>query len=331
MNCEALKFGKLPAQGTGQCELVIADRRNSTLAQKAEGRIKADEPGCVVVTRLESIGHDVRLNVELAARTRAALTNRFQLRFAAGGNPQQPGAERSQKPFVSGAGEKVRLKIAELKRKMSRALRRVHCKKNSGIARDFADFCDRLDDACHVGNVLNDDQSRFRPERGADLCGLDSTDFVNVDCCHADTARSFELPQRTQHRVVFRDRRHHVIAVPQRSMQDRVQAVRAVERENDLVLRGGSQQFRCAVAAALDNLLKLQRGICRTSPDGAVEAGYLDSIVGAEQLLPEACAEAKRLAQLPAHAYAKTKAVMRSATIRLIRETLEGDLSLAGT
>lgn len=67
------------------------------------------------------------------------------------------------------------------------------------------------------------------------------------------------------------------------------------------------------------------------SPDGAVEAGYLDSIVGAEQLLPEACAEAKRLAQLPAHAYAKTKAVMRSATIRLIRETLEGDLSLAGT
>ncbi len=62
------------------------------------------------------------------------------------------------------------------------------------------------------------------------------------------------------------------------------------------------------------------------SPSEAVEVGYLDRTVSAEALLDEALAEAKRLGQLPNSAYATTKAGLREATIRHIRDTLLEDM-----
>jgi enoyl-CoA hydratase len=62
------------------------------------------------------------------------------------------------------------------------------------------------------------------------------------------------------------------------------------------------------------------------TPDGAVEAGYLDRIAAADALVDEAHAEAKRLSDLPNTAYAQTKATLREATINHIRATLTGDM-----
>lgn len=63
------------------------------------------------------------------------------------------------------------------------------------------------------------------------------------------------------------------------------------------------------------------------SPAEAVEVGYLDAVAPAEGLLGEALARAGRLAALPRAAYASTKAAVRDASLRLIRDTLADDMS----
>ena len=62
------------------------------------------------------------------------------------------------------------------------------------------------------------------------------------------------------------------------------------------------------------------------SPDGATEAGYLDSLSSVDALAGEAFEHAKALAKLPAQAYAQTKAKLRAATIRHIRTTFDDDM-----
>ena len=63
------------------------------------------------------------------------------------------------------------------------------------------------------------------------------------------------------------------------------------------------------------------------SPEEAVEVGYLDRVIGADALLDEALAEARRLGELPRHAYATTKTGLREATMRLVRDTLVEDMN----
>lgn len=62
------------------------------------------------------------------------------------------------------------------------------------------------------------------------------------------------------------------------------------------------------------------------APAEAVDAGFLDRTVAADALLDEAIAEASRLAELPAAAYAGTKRNAWSAMVAAVRETLDGDL-----
>jgi enoyl-CoA hydratase len=62
------------------------------------------------------------------------------------------------------------------------------------------------------------------------------------------------------------------------------------------------------------------------APDEAVEAGYLDRVVGEATLLEEATREAARLAALPGDAYAKTKTILRERTVNYVRQNLEMDM-----
>lgn len=62
-------------------------------------------------------------------------------------------------------------------------------------------------------------------------------------------------------------------------------------------------------------------------PEGAVEAGYLDRVVAAEALGDLATSEARRLAKLPANAYASTKRSLRAPFVAHVRATLEEDLT----
>jgi enoyl-CoA hydratase len=62
-------------------------------------------------------------------------------------------------------------------------------------------------------------------------------------------------------------------------------------------------------------------------PEAAVDAGFLDRTTAPEALFDTALAEATRSANLPHPAFRDTKWRERSATIRLIRETLHDDIA----
>ena len=65
-------------------------------------------------------------------------------------------------------------------------------------------------------------------------------------------------------------------------------------------------------------------------PAGALEAGYLDQLVAADELEATAREEAGRLAQLRRGAVSHTKARARQATVDLIRSTLDEDMAATG-
>lgn len=66
------------------------------------------------------------------------------------------------------------------------------------------------------------------------------------------------------------------------------------------------------------------------APTDAVHAGYLDEVVSSERVIERAMAEAARLAALPPHAYAGTKAKLRGQRIAEIRAYLPTDMANLG-
>ena len=82
-----------------------------------------------------------------------------------------------------------------------------------------------------------------------------------------------------------------------------------------------------AVEIARDRLSRrhFQRAVILAeiyTPEGAVDAGYLDRVVPAESLSEEAMAAAERLAALPRRAFSETKQRVRGASIEHIRRSL---------
>jgi enoyl-CoA hydratase/carnithine racemase len=63
-------------------------------------------------------------------------------------------------------------------------------------------------------------------------------------------------------------------------------------------------------------------------PAGAVEVGYLDRVVPADEVEVAAIAEANRLSAYRAGAYARTKEVLRRATVDRVRAGTAADLAL---
>lgn len=62
------------------------------------------------------------------------------------------------------------------------------------------------------------------------------------------------------------------------------------------------------------------------SPDEAAGIGYLDRVVGTEDVIETALSEARRLADLPQPAYGNTKTTFRERVIAYIRETLPANV-----
>ena len=62
-------------------------------------------------------------------------------------------------------------------------------------------------------------------------------------------------------------------------------------------------------------------------PESAADVGYVDRVVAPAELRATAIAEAARLAQLPANAYASTKRSLRAPLVAHVRATHEDDLA----
>ncbi len=63
-------------------------------------------------------------------------------------------------------------------------------------------------------------------------------------------------------------------------------------------------------------------------PAGAVEVGYLDRVVSADEVVDAALAEAGRLSAYRSRAYARTKEVLRRATVDRVQAGTAADLAL---
>jgi enoyl-CoA hydratase len=63
------------------------------------------------------------------------------------------------------------------------------------------------------------------------------------------------------------------------------------------------------------------------SPETALNAGFYDRTMSADQLFDQALEEAARLSKLPRGAYVRTRAIVRGAALDQIEATLEADLN----
>ena len=150
VHSQRVELSELLAQRAGERDLVLPNRFDACFVEKSKSRIEADESRRVVIAGLEAVRHCLRLHIQLAARTRAALAKRFEFRLSAGCNPQQPRTEWPEQSFMSGTGQKVRLIIRQLKWQMPGTLCGVVGKESSAFARNLAYLCHWLDDARHV-------------------------------------------------------------------------------------------------------------------------------------------------------------------------------------
>lgn len=87
-----------------------------------------------------------------------------------------------------------------------------------------------------------------------------------------------------------------------------------------------------AVALAEDRLARTALvdatlGAAVYDPHGAAAVGYLDRVVPAGTVVDDAVAEARRLGAYSTAAYARTKQVLRAATLRRVAEEGEADLA----
>lgn len=62
-------------------------------------------------------------------------------------------------------------------------------------------------------------------------------------------------------------------------------------------------------------------------PDAALFAGFVDEVVGEDELLTRARAEATKLSALPRDAYAKTKTTLREKTVKYVRDMMATDMA----
>jgi enoyl-CoA hydratase len=97
---------------------------------------------------------------------------------------------------------------------------------------------------------------------------------------------------------------------------------------NEVAIRMTLPRFAVEIARDRLSPLHLLRAVSQAEiygPGGAVEAGFLDRIVPAEQLAEQALAEAQRLASLPRRAFGETKQRVSAPTAERMRSALARD------
>lgn len=99
---------------------------------------------------------------------------------------------------------------------------------------------------------------------------------------------------------------------------------------NEVAIGMTLPQFALELAEERLSRRHLQRSVAQAEiydPAGAVDAGYLDRLVPAEELEAATLAEARRLTELHPRAFAETKKKLRGAVVERIRTGLKADLA----
>ena len=99
---------------------------------------------------------------------------------------------------------------------------------------------------------------------------------------------------------------------------------------NEVAIGMTLPQFALELAEERLSRRHLQRSVAQAEiydPAAAIDAGYLDRVVPADQLEAATLAEARRLTELHPRAFAETKRKLRGAVVERIRTGLQADLA----
>ncbi len=99
---------------------------------------------------------------------------------------------------------------------------------------------------------------------------------------------------------------------------------------NEVAIGMSLPHFGRELAAERLSPVHLQRVVVHAepyTPEGAVDAGFLDRVVAAEALESEAMADASQVAELPRRAFSQTKRAMRGPVVERIRSRLAEDMA----
>ncbi len=100
-------------------------------------------------------------------RAGAALLDGAEVRFDAGGDIEQTGAQRAEQPLVSRRGQQIDAEPLDIDRELAGGLRGVDQRADAVLVRDGGHFGDRLDRAGDIRGVRDRDQPGARADRAA--------------------------------------------------------------------------------------------------------------------------------------------------------------------
>ena len=104
--------------------------------------------------------------------------------------------------LVSGDGEQIAADALDIDRDLACRLHRVGVEVDIGLGGDFADLFDRLQHAGFVVGHHDGDQPGIRPQRSADVVGINLAAAVHWNVCDF-AARRFQMLAGVQHRMML--------------------------------------------------------------------------------------------------------------------------------
>ena len=180
---------------------------------------------------------------------------------------EDPRAKGAQKTFVPGTCEKVAWQFANIDGQVAGSLGGIDQKQRSRVACDFTHRGHGLYRAGDIRSMDQGNELRIRPQCLFDVGRVNEPSRIGAHARALNSQFAAQLGQRTQDRIVLDRRGDDMVAGFKQPVQRQVQAVGAVERENNAIGALGSQQLGDSFAAAMNVGGRLDGGTVRAAPD----------------------------------------------------------------
>ena len=172
-----------------------------------DARPQAAEAGQVHRAAFVAVGHVDGLRHLVGGRAGAALAQRAKRADCV----QSACALRPEQPLVPRKGVQIALEVAHVDRQVSDRLRPVHQAEHALPLHRPADRRRGLQRAGHVRGLRYDGQAGVPLQRPLELLGLHKM-AARLEQRDLDLPGAAQLLQHTQHRIVLKERAHHVVA-----------------------------------------------------------------------------------------------------------------------
>jgi len=183
--------------------------------------------------------------------------------FHVGTDGDTADADRAEQGLVAREGHHVDVHGRHVDGDAAGGLGGVDSEEYAALVADRADGGDVLHRADHVGAVVHDHQAGVGPDACGDVVGIDETVAVEGREIEADEVPVRQFVQGAQHGVVLDPGRDHMVAGLDDALDDRVETVGGVGREDQPVVvgRGVAEEGVEFLAGLVQDRPGLDRGV----------------------------------------------------------------------